>query len=934
MKKITLLLFMLLLAKYAISQTVVLNVQVFQDNQWASVPVYVEGASVTISNADILPNGATAITDASGIASFNIDQPTDYVLYDFEISKAGYTTKTKTGWGGIYVSSTTTYPYTSKQVLYKEYTASFTVTNDLDVAIPGAKIIVSSYSPEPDTLDTDVNGQAVFVRNASSGSQNYSISADGYADTTSTFNIDPNGTDVVVPTVKMKNAYSLTMTIQDASANPISNALVSLSGYDVTEELTTDENGQVFFQKKINGEYSYTVFSTGAVDEYGTVTVSDADPDVTITLTTGYDLTFTIINGESGVVGLQQDTITIDGNTKVSGTDGIITFGVAPGSSYSFNNVKKGFISVPVEIANIQENTNITIYMKPDYNLTINVVDFAEYTPLSGAKVTFNGNEVLTDVNGKAFFEHLDPSDTPYDYTVVSPEGETYKDNTGSISLPVASTSYLWDNNNISKTIVLEKTYAYIGLSSGWMGYYGAATINFDGVDYDYNTGLGGNFFYVDPGTYEYKVTPADEAMAIYSGTLTVTDTENAAIMISVAAGYNVEIYVSDSNQDAVEGATVTFNGMEVTTDASGLAFFPRVASGDYLYSVVKDGYTGVADQSLTVGTEVVTEVVTLLVPGYSITFNVTDGTNPIAGAVVSIDNKDVSTDALGVAVYSEMTDGTYNYTVTASGYEDVTSSIEVSGADITKDITMSLLSYTISFTVTDGTNPIDGAVVSIGDVDITANASGVAEFSNMINGTYNYTVSANGYEDNTGSVNVNDADVSENVSLTLLTYTITFTVTDGTDPVEGAVVSIGDVDVATDASGVAAFSDMINGTYDFTVVATDYYEYSSSVTVSDANLAESVALTSSVGVYNVLMNGITVYPNPTSDIIYLSFSTSSLSNTIVTITNMMGQEMNIIKVNDSTEEISFDLSDYSSGMYLIHVKQGENTSVFQVIRK
>jgi len=179
MKKITLLLFMLLLAKYAISQTVVLNVQVFQDNQWASVPVYVEGASVTISNADILPNGATAITDASGIASFNIDQPTDYVLYDFEISKAGYTTKTKTGWGGIYVSSTTTYPYTSKQVLYKEYTASFTVTNDLDVAIPGAKIIVSSYSPEPDTLDTDVNGQAVFVRNASSGSQNYSISADG-----------------------------------------------------------------------------------------------------------------------------------------------------------------------------------------------------------------------------------------------------------------------------------------------------------------------------------------------------------------------------------------------------------------------------------------------------------------------------------------------------------------------------------------------------------------------------------------------------------------------------------------------------------------------------------------------------------------------------------------------------------------------------------
>jgi len=52
------------------------------------------------------------------------------------------------------------------------------------------------------------------------------------------------------------------------------------------------------------------------MDKTGSVTVSDGDQNPAITLSAGYDLTFTIINGATGTTGLQKDTITIDAKTK------------------------------------------------------------------------------------------------------------------------------------------------------------------------------------------------------------------------------------------------------------------------------------------------------------------------------------------------------------------------------------------------------------------------------------------------------------------------------------------------------------------------------------------------------------------------------------------------------------------------------------------
>lgn len=60
----------------------------------------------------------------------------------------------------------------------------------------------------------------------------------------------------------------------------------------------------------------------------------------------------------------------------------------------------------------------------------------------------------------------------------------------------------------------------------------------------------------------------------------------------------------------------------------------------------------------------------------HNIKFTVTDGENPVSGAVVAIGTKTATTGAAGGCTIKGVTDGTYTVTVTADGFEDYTDSI------------------------------------------------------------------------------------------------------------------------------------------------------------------------------------------------------------------------------------------------------------------
>ncbi|MDD3011678.1 MAG: T9SS type A sorting domain-containing protein [Bacteroidales bacterium] len=72
--------------------------------------------------------------------------------------------------------------------------------------------------------------------------------------------------------------------------------------------------------------------------------------------------------------------------------------------------------------------------------------------------------------------------------------------------------------------------------------------------------------------------------------------------------------------------------------------------------------------------------------PTYSVTFNVTDGAAPIENASIAINGQTLTTNGNGEASI-DLEDGTYGYTITATGYENETGDVFVEGASQTVNI-------------------------------------------------------------------------------------------------------------------------------------------------------------------------------------------------------------------------------------------------------
>ena len=98
--------------------------------------------------------------------------------------------------------------------------------------------------------------------------------------------------------------------------------------------------------------------------------------------------------------------------------------------------------------------------------------------------------------------------------------------------------------------------------------------------------------------------------------------------------------------------------------------------------------------------------------------------------------------------------------------------------------------------------------------------------------------------------------------------YEVTFTVTDGTDPLADATVSIesGSETVVTDASG-AATAELQDGTYNFEVTLDGYDTYTGVFYVSGSSVNVPVEMSVSTGIEQ-LIDGLSIYPNPSQGIV------------------------------------------------------------------
>ena len=99
---------------------------------------------------------------------------------------------------------------------------------------------------------------------------------------------------------------------------------------------------------------------------------------------------------------------------------------------------------------------------------------------------------------------------------------------------------------------------------------------------------------------------------------------------------------------------------------------------------------------------------------------------------------------------------------------------------------------------------------------------------------------------------------------------------------------------------------------------------------LSTGNLTPySVATTTGLEYTDVSL--LTVYPNPTKDVLVLT--TGELKNLTMTLTNAEGQQLLSAQVRDS--ETRIDFSRYASGLYHLTLTQGETiVKSFSIVKK
>ena len=146
---------------------------------------------------------------------------------------------------------------------------------------------------------------------------------------------------------------------------------------------------------------------------------------------------------------------------------------------------------------------------------------------------------------------------------------------------------------------------------------------------------------------------------------------------------------------------------------------------------------------------------------------------------------------------------------------------------------------------------------------------------------------------------------------------------------VEGATID--DIVVTpTDVTWFATENDALNGTNPLppgTLLEDDTTYYA--VNIENGCLSDPFAVTVTLilSSEDVTTNSIVVYPNPTSDVIYLQ------SNAVIdraAVYTVLGQEVLVLK--DLQTPISIDVAGLQSGIYLLKVNSGDSSQTVQVV--
>lgn len=196
------------------------------------------------------------------------------------------------------------------------------------------------------------------------------------------------------------------------------------------------------------------------------------------------------------------------------------------------------------------------------------------------------------------------------------------------------------------------------------------------------------------------------------------------------------------------------------------------------------------------------------------LSFTVTDGTDPIEGAVVQIAGEnELITNADGF-VSTPLANGLYTYSVSKDGFIGIADTVKIQSASVHKNIVLQE-AFDFTFTVTDNLdNPLPNAEILILEQTLVTNADGEAVVS-LASGNHGYCITKSGYIPANGSIAIPaDTTVTVILEASELTNTVNFAILEqhNDEPAAGVRVSLANYGVKfTNASGEVSFNGILS---------------------------------------------------------------------------------------------------------------------------
>lgn len=155
--------------------------------------------------------------------------------------------------------------------------------------------------------------------------------------------------------------------------------------------------------------------------------------------------------------------------------------------------------------------------------------------------------------------------------------------------------------------------------------------------------------------------------------------------------------------------------------------------------------------------------------------------------------------------------------------------------------------------------------------------------------------------------------------------YLIIFSVTDGTNALEGASVTIGGVEDFTDVDGLVPFAG-IDGTYSYTVSLDGYEVVSDFAIVAGDHQVIDVVL-DPLSLNNIFAN-VSITPNPTSGLVTI-YANDMYNVQIIDVNGKL-----LSSVNMTSNNTTIDITSYEAGLYIVKLSKDGASASYKVIKK